>query len=87
MLSTSLTSSRNHESHLDCVCPPRWSGLAALAQDTDKPKDILELKPDLNQKIAAAIMKCISADADDRFGTIPEFLTAIQDCQHENENG
>ncbi len=63
------------------------SGLAALAHDTDKPKDILELKPDLNQKIAAAIMKSISADADDRFGTIPEFLTAIQDCQHENENG
>jgi serine/threonine protein kinase len=63
------------------------SGLAALAHDTDKPKEILELKPDLNQKIAAAIMKCISADADDRFGTIPELLTAIQDCQHENENG
>ena len=63
------------------------TGLAALAHDTDKPKEILEFKPDLNQKIADAIMKCISAAADDRFSTIPEFLAAIQDCQHDNEPG
>jgi hypothetical protein len=61
------------------------SGLAALAHDTDAPQEILELQPTLNRKLAAAIMKCISADADDRFSEISEFLTAIQGCETENE--
>ena len=61
------------------------SGLAALAHDTDAPQEILELQPTLNRKLAAAIMKCISADADDRFSEISEFLTAIKGCETENE--
>mgnify|MGYP002526273310 CR=1 FL=1 len=63
------------------------TGLAALTHDTDEPKGILELKPDLNRKLADAIMKCISAKADDRYETVGNFLTAIQKCQGDDEPG
>jgi serine/threonine-protein kinase len=63
------------------------SGIAALAHDTKEPQDILELKPGLNRKLAEAIMKCISANADNRYETVGNFLTAIQGCKGDDEPG
>ena len=60
-------------------------GMAALAHDTYDPQEILELKPGMNRKLAEAIMKCISAQADNRYETVGQFLTAIQDCEGEDE--
>jgi len=61
------------------------TGMAALAHDTYDPREILELKPGMNRKLADAIMKCISAQADNRYETVGQFLTAIQDCEGEDE--
>ena len=61
------------------------TGMAALAHDTYKPQEILELKPGMNRKLAEAIMKCISAEPDNRYETVGQFLAAIQDCKGEDE--
>lgn len=62
------------------------TGLAALAHDTEAPEDILTHRPRLNRKLAAAIMKCIEADADNRFNHMSDFLKAISKCESEEES-
>jgi len=61
------------------------TGMAALAHDTETPENLLTHCPGLNKKLAAAIMKCMEADADNRFATVNEFLKAISKCQSEEE--
>ena len=53
------------------------TGKAALQHDTHPPKPILELKPDLDPTLAAAIMKCLEPIPDNRMPDMKTFLGQI----------
>ncbi len=53
------------------------SGLAALAHDTQPPRDIRQYCPNLNETLAKAIMKCMEPAPKDRFQSIDQFMLAI----------
>lgn len=61
------------------------SGKAALAHDTQEPRDILEYRPTLNRKLAKAIMRCVRPNANDRPQTVADFLKAIRNIQADDE--
>jgi len=61
------------------------SGKAALAHDTQPPRDILEYRPTLNRTLAKAIMRCIQAKPGDRPKTVAAFLAMIRAVQHDDE--
>ena len=52
-------------------------GKAALAHDSVDPTPILELRPDLDPKLADAIMRCLAIDPGQRPQTMKEFLKMI----------
>jgi serine/threonine-protein kinase len=54
------------------------SGMAALAHDTQPPRDIREYYPALNETLARAVMKCMEPNPKDRFQSMDQFLTAIR---------
>ena len=54
------------------------SGKAALHHDTSPPQDILELKPDLDKSLAAAVMSAIKANPDDRTPDMDSFLRQLK---------
>jgi len=61
------------------------TGQAALAHDTQAPRDILEFRPTLNRTLAKAVMRCMSAKPNDRPGTAGEFLRAIRNVERDDE--
>ncbi|GIW93489.1 MAG: serine/threonine protein kinase [Pirellulaceae bacterium] len=63
------------------------SGLAALAHDTQPPRDIREYCPQLNETLAKAIMKCMEPAPKDRFQSIDQFLAAIASVPDEQVSG
>lgn len=54
------------------------TGKVALRHDTQPPTDLREALPGVNERLAAAVMRCISISADDRFASAEQFLTAIR---------
>lgn len=60
---------------------PRGDGRAALHHDTSEPRDILQLRPNIDPRLAEAIMKCISASPDQRPSTMEQFLRMISGIQ------
>jgi serine/threonine-protein kinase len=61
------------------------SGLAALAHDTQAPRDLLEYYPRLNNTLARAIMRCLEPEAKNRFQSIDQFLQAIRKVAADEE--
>ncbi|MDA7932697.1 MAG: serine/threonine-protein kinase [Mariniblastus sp.] len=61
------------------------TGQAALAHDTSEVTPILEHRPDLNQKLAKAIHKCLEPDVNKRMDSCKKFLTAIRQVKTETE--
>ena len=59
------------------------TGQAALAHDTVDVTQILEHRPQLNKKLAAAIHKCIEPDVNKRLDSCKKFLTAIRNVEQE----
>lgn len=61
------------------------TGQAALAHDTSDATPILEHRPNLNKKLAAAIHKCLQADVNKRMESCQKFLSAIRNVEQEEE--
>ncbi len=61
------------------------TGKAALAHDTQEPRDILTYRPTLNRKLAKAIMRCIRPKPSDRPQTIAAFLQMIHGVDKDDE--
>lgn len=61
------------------------TGKAALAHDTSDVTPILEHRPQLNQKLAAAIHKCLETNPDQRMESCKKFLSAIRGVEKETE--
>jgi serine/threonine-protein kinase len=59
------------------------SGRAALAHDTVKPTDLLQVRPRLNPTLARAIMQCIEPDLGKRTESIENFLAFIGKVQQD----
>ncbi len=61
------------------------TGQAALAHDTQAPRDILHYRPTLNRQLAKAIMRCIKPNPTERPDTADEFLRALRGIESEDE--
>lgn len=61
------------------------TALAALAHDQKKAEDILKFRPNLNQKLARAVQRCLEIQPDARFESCKQFLSAISDVKSEDE--
>jgi len=59
------------------------TGMAALTHDTADVTDISEHRPDLNEKLARAVHRCIEVNPEKRFKTCKHFLTAISTVKTE----
>jgi len=59
------------------------TGMAALTHDTAAVTDISEHRPDLNEKLARAVHRCIEVNPEKRFKTCKHFLTAISTVKTE----
>jgi serine/threonine-protein kinase len=61
------------------------SGKAALAHDTQPPRDVRQYRPTLNRRLAAAIMRCIRPNPNDRPQTVTDFIHAIRRVEQDDE--
>ncbi len=61
------------------------SGQAALAHDTQTPRDILHFRPTLNVQLAKAIMRCIRPNPNDRPSSAADFLHSIRKVKADDE--
>jgi eukaryotic-like serine/threonine-protein kinase len=61
------------------------TGQAALAHDTQTPRNILDFRPTLNRTLAKAIMRCMCPKPNDRPATVTEFLRAIRAVEQDDE--
>jgi serine/threonine-protein kinase len=61
------------------------TGQAALAHDTQLPRDVLEYRPTLNRTLAKAIMRCLRPNPHERPATVGEFLRAIRAVEADDE--
>ncbi len=61
------------------------TGQAALAHDTQVPRDVLEYRPTLNRTLAKAIMRCMAPKPNDRPATVTEFLRTIRTVERDDE--
>ena len=57
------------------------SGRAALQHDTDEPKPILDIEPNLDPRLAKAIMAAMHPKVDERTKTMDQFLSAIRSVE------
>jgi serine/threonine-protein kinase len=61
------------------------TGQAALAHDTQPPRDLLVYRPTFNRAAAKAIMRCIRPNPNDRPPTATDFLRAIRGLHQDDE--
>ncbi len=59
------------------------TGMAALTHDSVDVTDIMEHRPDLNEKLARAVHRCIEVNPEKRFKSCKHFLTAISTVKNE----
>jgi serine/threonine-protein kinase len=57
------------------------SGKAALHHDTSPPRDILELKPDLDKNLAGIIMNSMKANPEERTADMETFIRALRNVK------
>ena len=62
-----------------------FTGKAALAHDTSEVSPILDHRPHLNKKLAAAIHKCLLVNPTKRMQSCQKFLSAIRSVEQEDE--
>lgn len=62
------------------------TGQVAMTHATRPPRDILEHRPQLNRKLAGAIMSCVDPTAAKRCPSIESFLKAIRGVERETES-
>ncbi|MGI9516835.1 MAG: serine/threonine protein kinase [Pirellulaceae bacterium] len=63
------------------------TGMAALVHDQRPHTDILELRPNLDPKLANAVNMCLAPKADDRPDTVERILKMIRDVESEEVTG
>ena len=61
------------------------TGMAALRHDTVGVTDIMEFRPDLNEKLARAVHRCMETNPAKRFQSCKHFLTAISTVKKETQ--
>jgi serine/threonine-protein kinase len=61
------------------------TGQAALAHDTQPPREITDYRPTINRQLAKAIMRCIRPNPNERPSTVEEFLRAIRNVQSDDQ--
>lgn len=61
------------------------TGMGALAHDQRPATDIRKHRPDLNEKLARAIHKCLEINPDNRMATCKSFLANIRTVKSESE--
>ncbi len=61
------------------------TGLAALAHDTEDPRELTDAFPNINKTLARAIMRCMQPDPKDRLQEMGQFLKQIKDVETEEE--
>jgi serine/threonine-protein kinase len=61
------------------------TGQAALAHDTQPPRDLSDYRPQFNRAAVRAIMRCIRPNPNDRPSTVTEFLRAIRGIDRDDE--
>lgn len=59
------------------------TGKAALAHDNRKPKPIEEWVPDIDERLARVIHKCMAVRPSDRLSNLRSFLAAVSDVSEE----
>ena len=59
------------------------TGQAALAHDTLAPSPLQDLRPDLNPVLSKAVMRCLSANRDERPDSLEAFLFPIRKLESE----
>lgn len=59
------------------------TGTTALAHDSTAPTPIIDHVPNLDPRLAEAVMKCIAAKPDDRPSSLKKFLLLIRDVKRE----
>jgi len=59
------------------------TGMAALSHDTEDVTNIMEHRPDLDEKLARAVHRCIEVNPEKRFKSCKHFLTAISSVKRE----
>lgn len=59
------------------------TGRAALHHDTNPPTDILQRRPDINPKLARAVMHAIDPKVEQRTSTIDQFISNIRNVPFE----
>ena len=57
------------------------NGRAALHHDTQEPKNLLDLCPNVHPKLARAVMHALNPKVDDRTKSIEQFLQAIRSVE------
>lgn len=63
--------------------PSGFTGMAAMTHD-QPPTDIRKYRPHINPRLAKAIHRCFEAEANDRFASMADFLTAIEGVEKED---
>lgn len=62
------------------------TGKAALQHDTKPAENILTYVPNLNRKLAEAIMRCIAVNPDERFQTAEQLVRVLKPLEGDLEN-
>lgn len=57
------------------------NGRAALHHDTQAPKNLVDLCPNVDPRLARAVMNALNPKVDDRTKTVDQFLHAIRDVE------
>ena len=60
------------------------TAMAALNHDQKPAESILKFRPQINQKLAKAVHKCLEIRPDSRFDSLKQFLSAISDVKTED---
>ena len=59
------------------------TGRGAMSHDAHPPKEIREYRPELNQTLAAAVMKCVDPIVERRFESMAAFSRTIREVKRE----
>ena len=66
--------------------PTDTTGMAALAHDQRRADDIRKHRPDLNEKLAETVHKCLEINKENRFPDCKRLLQSIRKVESESQN-